>query len=242
MLIRGYAVSPEGSEPQKLTSPIPEAADQAAAAIVMEFGSDRQKHLVGIAGQIGGLIERRRAERDTYNIVLGIYPDPQDEIRTAEEGTQLTPTQMAELGQKFDRVSGIMHRTVNPNPDDPEEMRLAREFDEADKVAAVGEYAFSPRVPTEEPKPTGKPPIGQPDEFTASELDIAPRVPAENSTGITIGRRVQLQYFLAGISGARGPQNDAERILLEEMAQEAEKQWEQSTRLSGLSGPSILLD
>ena len=139
-----------------------------------------------------------------YKTTCGL-PDPEGVLRRnpsalpglTGEVPQLTPPQMAELGQKFDRVSGIMHRTVNPNPDDPEEMRLAREFDEADKVAAVGEYAFSPRVPTEELKPiagvrvipsalheelvtlmrdfgvekraSGKPPIGQPDEFTAAE-------------------------------------------------------------------------
>jgi GAF domain-containing protein len=61
-LVRARAVSKPGTPPQALTPPFSEAVDQAAAAIVLEFGSDRQKHLVGIAGQIGGLIEQKRAE------------------------------------------------------------------------------------------------------------------------------------------------------------------------------------
>lgn len=65
---------------------------------------------------------------------------------------------------------------------------------------------------------------------------------SENSTGTTITRRVQLQYFLAGISGARGPQNDAERILLEEMAQEAQEAFDQSQRLHRLPSTPLLLD
>jgi hypothetical protein len=64
----------------------------------------------------------------------------------------------------------------------------------------------------------------------------------EDLTRITMNRRIQLQYYLAGISGAIGPQNEAESILLEEMAREAEKDLEQSQRLHRLSGPPILLD
>jgi hypothetical protein len=185
LLIRGYAVSPEGSEPQKLTSPSPEAADQAAAAIVMEFGSDRQKHLVGIAGQIGGLIEQRK-ER------------------------------------------GSMFQSWTPFPEE-----LLEGYYERTRAQSAGQTT---------PRRSELSTIGQPDEFTASELDITPRVPAENSTRITINRRVQLQYYLAGISGARGPQNEAEKMLLEEMAQEANEALDQSQRLHRLPSTPILLD
>jgi hypothetical protein len=50
------------AKPQVLTPPSPESVDQAAVAIVMEFGTDSQRHLIDIGRQITGLVEAKRTE------------------------------------------------------------------------------------------------------------------------------------------------------------------------------------
>jgi hypothetical protein len=92
-LRRSSAVSLAGTKPQEFTPPNPESVDQAAAAIVMEYGSDSQKYLIGIGRELTELIEQKRTAesklsnseilpgelREEFMHAIGLPDDPKAE-------------------------------------------------------------------------------------------------------------------------------------------------------------------
>ena len=94
-----------------------------------------------------------------YERTVGL-PDPREVLQRnpptlpglTGEIPQLAPAQMEELQHGIDRTSGIYNRTVAPDPENPDEIQAAREFDEAERAMTPGKYVITSRI-THKPIP-----------------------------------------------------------------------------------------